>query len=306
MVISEIKKLKNPTQTSYQRLIIKCDECGREWDSNLLNQLIGYKKYNKDLCRGCKQHRQCILGIRKKQYINAGITAKKRQTGKTLEEILGKEKAHIAKQKNSKANSGKNNANFGGIHSHGFGNKEQKDKFKGKTFEEIYGIEKAIKLKKQRSFYSSGERNPMYGKPSPQGSGNGWSGWYKNWFFRSLKELTYMIYVIERFNLKWKNGEQKKYKIDYVDWKGNNRTYHPDFLLEEKYLVEIKPKKLWNSDTVKRKQEAAKKWCDENGLTYKLTICLKQLTFKEIKYLIEKGELVFINRYKEKFKNLNL
>ena len=33
----------------------------------------------------------------------------------------------------------------------------------------------------------------MYGRFSPRGSGNGWSGWYKEWYFRSLLELSYMI-----------------------------------------------------------------------------------------------------------------
>lgn len=51
---------------------------------------------------------------------------------------------------------------------------------KGKTFEEIYGKEKAVELKEKLSERFSGEGNPMFGKPSPEGSGNGWSGWYKN------------------------------------------------------------------------------------------------------------------------------
>ena len=80
----------------------------------------------------------------------------------------------------------------------------------------------------------------MYGKPSPQGSGNGWSGWYKGWYFRSLLELSYMILVIERFNISWSNGE--KIKITYKNFSGINRNYFPDFLLNNKYIIEIKPK----------------------------------------------------------------
>jgi hypothetical protein len=33
----------------------------------------------------------------------------------------------------------------------------------------------------------------MYGKPSPQGSGNGWSGWYKGKYFRSIMELSFIV-----------------------------------------------------------------------------------------------------------------
>jgi len=51
----------------------------------------------------------------------------------------------------------------------------------------------------------------MYGKPAPIGSGNGWSGWYKGWYFRSLLELSFMINVIERFKMSWQNAETKKH-----------------------------------------------------------------------------------------------
>ncbi|MBR4316812.1 MAG: hypothetical protein IKP65_07630 [Alphaproteobacteria bacterium] len=44
-----------------------------------------------------------------------------------------------------------------------------------------------IELKKKYSEKSKGKNNPMYGKPAPKGSGNGVSGWYKGWFFRSLR-----------------------------------------------------------------------------------------------------------------------
>lgn len=60
-----------------------------------------------------------------------------------------------------------------------------------------YGKEQADilqeELKQKRRIQCSGAGNPMYGKPSPQGSGNGWSGWYNGVFFRSLKELAYMV-----------------------------------------------------------------------------------------------------------------
>ena len=298
MIISEIKQLKNVTITNSQRIIVKCDECNKEWNSTLGNQIHGYKKYNKDLCRGCKYKLDYKEGRRNNSLI---IARNKSNKGKTLEEILGKEKAIIVNQKNSIANKGENNANYGGKYSHGWGNTQWKEKFKGKTIEEIWGEEKGKQLRRHYSETRKGENNNMYGKPSPAGSGNGWCGWYKNWFFRSLKELSYMIYVIERFNLKWETGENKKYKINYLDYAGNKRTYHPDFLIENKFLVEIKPKNLWNSDGVKRKQRAAIEFCKQNNFTYKLTECVKQITFEEIKQLIEDKKLIFIERYKQKF-----
>jgi hypothetical protein len=304
MILSEIKHFKNKTATDYQRIIIKCDECGKEWDSALLNQKNGYEKYNKDLCIGCKRKLDYKEGRRNSNLI---VERNKLNKGKTLEEILGKEKAIAANQKNSISNSGKNNANFGGKYSHGFGHGKLKIYgTKGLKIEDIYGIDKALKMRKNYSINRSGEKNNMYGKPSPQGSGNGWSGWYKGWFFRSLKELSYMIYVIERFNLKWESAEKKKFKIDYIDYTGNKRTYHPDFLIENKYLVEIKPKCLWNSDNVKRKAEAAIEFCSKYNFKYKLTESPKLIKFTDIKQLVINKKVIFTDRYQEKFNNLKI
>lgn len=181
----------------------------------------------------------------------------------------------------------------------------------GKSFYGIWvekdGIEiadKKLKLfKEKHSQNNSGQGNPMYGKPSPTGSGNGWSGWYKGWYFRSLRELTYMIKVIERFNLSWVSGESNKYKIEYVDFKGNKRNYFPDFIINDKYIVECKPKKLWNTDNVIRKKEAALKYCDINGLKYKM-IDIDKLENYEIKSLYENSLITFLPRYEMKYKEM--
>jgi len=170
-----------------------------------------------------------------------------------------------------------------------------------------YGKEEADKrqlnYKIKQSLKSSGKNNPMYGKPSPQGSGNGWSGWYKNWYFRSLKELSYYIKIIERFKLPYKNGELNEFKINYKNYNNIDRTYRPDFIIANKYVIEIKPKRLWNSDLVKRKTIAAKKWCKKNNYIYKLKD-IKNITFEEIKNLNKKGLLKFTDRYEKKFKQL--
>jgi hypothetical protein len=180
----------------------------------------------------------------------------------------------------------------------------------GKSFYGIwvkkYGIEiadeKLICYKKKQSENNSGENNPMFGKPSPTGSGNGWSGWYKGWYFRSLRELTYMVKVIERFNLSWECGEQKKYKIKYTTFNGKERNYFPDFIINGKYIVESKPKKLWGSDSVVSKKGAAIKFCDSNNFKYKL-VDVGILSNDEIKNLYLNGEIKFLPRYEEKFKN---
>lgn len=117
---------------------------------------------------------------------------------------------------------------------------------------------------------SSGSKNPMYGKPSPQGSGNGWSGWYKNWYFRSLMELTYVVDFLEPQNLRWTSAESAGVKIKYRSWKGSERTYVPDFLVDNIRLVEIKPNRLINTPTVLLKSQAAKVYCEQIGWLYEI------------------------------------
>jgi len=172
---------------------------------------------------------------------------------------------------------------------------------------EKYGENKAnilweAKREKNRAS-SSGSNNPMFGKASPQGSGNGWSGWYGEWYFRSLLELSFMVNTIERFNFTWKSAED--IKIPYTDYLGNQRNYFPDFILNDKYLVEIKPARLKNTPSVIAKQQAAIFYCSLNNMIYKLItpIILKQ---DKVLTLYNEGKIKFLPRYEEKFKQLYL
>jgi len=169
---------------------------------------------------------------------------------------------------------------------------------------EKYGKEEADKkmilYKKKQSLNSSGEKNNMYGKPSPQGSGNGWSGWYKDWFFRSLRELSYMINEIEAKNLSWENGELKKNKISYINWDGTKRNYFPDFIIDGKYIIECKPLKLQNSKTVILKKEAAEKFCKSNNMKF-IMVEPEILKEEEIVKLYKQKKIKFLPKYEDKF-----
>lgn len=173
---------------------------------------------------------------------------------------------------------------------------------------EKYGLEEANNrlenLKIKQSNNSKGEKNGMFGKPTPQGSGNGWSGWYNGWFFRSLRELSYMINVLEKFNLKWKIPD-KSFRIKYNDYMGQIRTYIPDFVVEETRLVEIKPKKLQNTPKVLAKRKAAEEFCKNNNMIYEI-IDPDQLTNKELFDLYMCGKIKFLNKYDKKFKQYSL
>lgn len=272
----------------------KCPKCENfiEYKSE-----IGFKNAikNKSICRKCASSGENNAMFGKFGELNHFYNKKhtKETKDKQSKIKLGKKHTKESLDKMKGISSGDKNGMF------------------GKNFYEIwvekYGIdiadEKLIKFKQKHSDNNSGSGNPMYGKPSPTGSGNGWSGWYKGWYFRSLRELTYMVKVIERFNLKWVSGESNQYKIEYIDYKGNNRNYFPDFIIDDKYIIECKPKKLWNSDNVVRKTEAALKYCELNGLIYKKRD-IGILSNLEIKNLYENGNIKFLDRYEKKYKEM--
>lgn len=160
--------------------------------------------------------------------------------------------------------------------------------------------QKMDELKKRRSALSIGKNNPMYGRPSPQGSGNGWSGWYKGWYFRSIHELSYMVNVIERNKWIWESAEQKKFAIPYVDWEGKLRTYFADFVINKTTMIECKPTRLHNSPSVKSKQNGAIEFCEKNGLTYVME-CPILLSKHELKILHDAGTIKFLKKYEDKY-----
>lgn len=142
----------------------------------------------------------------------------------------------------------------------------------------------------------AGKNNPMYGKPSPNGSGNGWANWYKGHHFRSLRELQYFITEVEGKGLSCESAQ--KYRIPYKSYDGTDRTYQPDFLVG-KSLIEVKPKKLWETPLVKLKKSVGEKFCIENGLEYKLIDIEPDSSILKGKYL--NGEIRFVEKYKDRF-----
>ena len=160
----------------------------------------------------------------------------------------------------------------------------------------MYGKVVSSETRKKLSVHSRGKNNPMYGKPSPGGSGNGWANWYKGHHFRSLRELQYFITEVEGKGLSCESAQ--KYRIPYKSYDGTDRTYQPDFLVGNS-LIEVKPKKLWETPLVKLKKEVGEKFCIENGLEYKLIDIEPDSSILRDKYL--NGEIRFVEKYKDKF-----
>jgi hypothetical protein len=269
----------------------ECPECFKE---------IKYKEL-KSMNMAIKKNSPCISCLRKG---DRNPFHNKKHSSETIDKIKMNNKNNIDKYKStefrnkiSKLNSGKNNPMYG---------KSFYDIWVEKYGKEV-ADEKMIEYKKKQSKLNSGEKNNMYGKPSPNGSGNGWSGWYKGLFFKSLKELSCML-TFESNNLEYESAERKKYKIPYIDWDGKSRNYYPDFFISTtNTIIECKPNHLLNSANVQCKRKYAEEFCKENGYSYEIIdpIRLKDV---DIKNLYNLGLVKFTDRYElkyqEKFKDL--
>jgi len=288
-VIPVFNKFKKETKTII--LCRNCPECNIEL---FYSDEISVKNANKkkSLCKPCskKGEKNSFFG---KKHTQESLIKRSNslETSDSWKKFIEYKKSEEYRGNLSKSMSGENNPAFN----------------RGKLIDiwaKKYGIEEAeIRHKNwidKLSNSFTGEKNHMYGKPSPVGSGNGWSGWYNGWYFRSLRELSYMITEIEDKNLKWENGELKKYKISYIDWDGKNRNYFPDFVVENKYMIECKPNNLINSKSVICKKEAAEKFCNTNNLEY-IIVEPKILSKEEIENLYYSGKIKFLPKYEEKF-----
>ena len=167
-----------------------------------------------------------------------------------------------------------------------------------------YGVDIANKKRNELSIRqsknASGKNNPMYGKESPNGSGNGWSGWYKGWFFRSLYELSYVVKELDGKGVKWKSAECKELTIPYI-FDGSERTYRADFYLYELCkLVECKPLNLQKSQLNVVKFKYANDFCNDIGIEF-VVLQPDMLSDIEIMGLYLCGDVIFTNIYDKKF-----
>jgi hypothetical protein len=167
---------------------------------------------------------------------------------------------------------------------------------------EKYGITEADRrikaTKAKHSKNNSGSGNPMFGKPSPTGSGNGWSGWYKGWYFRSLRELKFVL-DLESTGQIWTTGEKQKISVPYVSPLGTERTYFPDFIIDNR-VVEVKPKRLWTTHLVLAKSKAAIPYFAALGMTYEL-VDPGKIDDEVVDRLYETAMIKWLPRYEKKY-----
>lgn len=255
-----------------------CPECGKK---------LSYTR-NSSLKKAEIKNSKCSECARPKNFKHSAETLRI-----ISEKCTGYKHSDESLQKISKASSGKNNPMYG---------KKVYECWIKKYGKEIAN-KKQKELNEKRSKNMSGEKNPMYGRPSPEGSGNGWSGWYKNIYFRSILELSYLKYLFDN-NIKFEIAEKRKYAIKYINNKGVEKNYFADFyLIDSQELIEVKPKKILNYLENKNKFLAAKQIY---GDKFKILTeeHISKITKHEIDQLYLDKDLIWIERYDLKYKLL--
>lgn len=293
---SALKIDQNKNNVTYKRNCPQCDYEIHYTTKYTFNNAIKINTKCKK-CNAIKKFKDLAAKIRRGEALN-GFSGKKHSNDSKEKTSAELKKAYLEGKINV---SGNKNPMYGrtGEKSPVFGHKYNEN------FIKKYGKEgskqRRAKISEKLSIATRGDKNPMYGKPSPIGSGNGWGGWYKGWYFRSLRELSFIFGYIERFGMEWEGGENIKYRIKYKDYNGEDKNYYPDFIINKKYMVECKPKQLWNTSSVKLKKKYAELFCLSHNLKYKM-IDPTLLKFETIDDLYNKKLIVFNRTSEEKYK----
>ena len=303
----------------------QCPKCNKILHYSTKSAFIHAIKKNKT-CRACTQRkpyrikqprryfRECPTCHKTKEYSRGGHYLATKNNSNCIDCANLICTKHLGKYADGQ--SGDKNPFYGKKHTEKFKNKLRK-RYKGqfpKGFKkgtsvyvywlENYGKEEADRrfeaYKAKHSENSSGSKNSMYGKPAPGGSGVGWKGWYRGWFFRSLKELAYAV-QLDADGKNWRSAECLDLRITYLDYQGKTRTYCADFLVDNCVMVEIKPLRLHTSPSVLAKKEAGVVFCKERGWAY-IIIDPDKFQENKIKELHDAGDIKFTDRYEKLYK----
>lgn len=120
-----------------------------------------------------------------------------------------------------------------------------------------------------------------------QGSGRGKQGWYKGYWCDSSWELAFVIYNLEH-NIKFQRNTQK---FEY-EFQGKQRSYIPDFIMEDGTYMEIKG---YETEQTKAKY---------NQFPYEIQILKWKELRHMIKYVEDKYDKNFIKLYEDKKEKL--
>lgn len=94
----------------------------------------------------------------------------------------------------------------------------------------------------------------------------GYTGTYKHYVFRSLMELSFIL--AHEADHKVESAE-RLHKVPYR-FDGKMKTYYPDFILDDRHIIEIKPNGHMSDPKVKAKARAMARYCRSRGLTFEM------------------------------------
>ena len=238
-------RIKICVQCQWTPQIKECNNCGKEF------LMKGPTSNN------CS--RKCITSSRNKKWAVGG-EAWREKWGEEADE-----KMKEFKKKLSERSSGENNGMHGKAHSQSA--KDAIGKFHSRTDKEKYGEQKASEISRKKSERLTGEKNPAYGKVYSRG-GRSVKGHYKGKFFRSLLEYSFMKYA-ESTCASLDDFDYENFIIPWVNEKGVNRTYRPDFFhIEAKTVYEIK--QSYAVSFCELKHQFAQDYCKSRGLLFKI------------------------------------
>lgn len=255
---------------------VRCDHCSHEFD--IKYKALALRKLG-ELCKSCS--------------VRAAQRSRVRYS--TSEETKAKLKAAFTPELRAELSQRFSGAGNAGYRSGKWAGKNDKHNahlaaWRGKTNAQIHGVAKAAEISKKLSERCKGSLNPMYGKPAPMGSGSGWSGWFKGRYFRSLLELSFML-----ANPTAQSAE--RLSIKYM-FNGRQRTYRPDFILDDK-IIELKPNALLSTSENRAKFEAARAQLGEAFIVLTDRDVLK-LQLNELAMLVQAGTVSLIAKYQER------
>lgn len=136
-------------------------------------------------------------------------------------------------------------------------------------------------------------------KKPPKNGGNsrGLMGKYKDMYFRSLLELSYMI-ELEQLGINFNLCERKDIHIPYTGIDNKIHHYTPDFVVEDS-IIEIKPLKWQSTQTNKLKFIAATNFCNRNNLAFR--VIEPNIQLDNIINLYRNNAITFSEYYNSKF-----
>ncbi len=280
------------TEKGRTRVRLKCDQCCAEIVRDVGVIRKSRALHGSDVCKSCvtvNYNKSRPMEVRKR----AGAASAEKCKGRTLEEIVGVDRARTIRHTLSEQRTGEKNHNFGGKH--------QRFPIRTGTLEQQFGLEKAARIRKKMSDATRGEKNGMFGVPTPKRAGGGISGHYKTYYFRSLLELSYIRHLEENKIRFVSCDGRSDFKFKYFVG-GQQKTYFPDFyLLDSETIVEVKPARLAKYETNIAKGEAVKK----AGRLFKFVTEneIKRLEKQELMILIS-SNIVTIDKNKERMLHL--